>query len=57
VTTKSGRVRSAVTKYLEIYDRLDKCAQRLGVEREAMSLAAIVASVPPNPEAGNDGGQ
>lgn len=50
VTTKGGRVRSAVSKYLEIFDRFDKVAQRLGLEREArdaMSLAARLAAAPP----------
>jgi len=49
VTTKGGRVRSAVSKYLEIFDRFDKVAQRLGLERdarEAMSLAARLAAAP-----------
>ena len=50
LTTERGRVRSAVTKYLEIFDRFDKCAQRLGLERdapEAMSLTARLAAAPP----------
>jgi hypothetical protein len=50
LTTKGGRVRSAVSKYLEIFDRFDKVAQRLGLERdarEAMSLTARLAAAPP----------
>jgi hypothetical protein len=50
VTTKGGRVRSAVSKYLEIFDRFDKVAQRLGLERdarEALSLTARLAAAPP----------
>lgn len=43
LTTKSGRVRSAVTKYLEIFDRFDKCAQRLGLEREARQVPSLSA--------------
>ena len=49
VTTKGGRVRSAVSKYLEIFDRFDKVAQRLGLEREAreaMSLTQRLAAAP-----------
>lgn len=49
LTTKGGRVRGAVTKYLEIFDRFDKCAQRLGLERdarEALSLTARLAQAP-----------
>lgn len=49
VTTKGGRVRSAVSKYLEIFDRFDKVAQRLGLERdarEALSLTARLARAP-----------
>ena len=50
LTTERGRVRSAVSKYLEIFDRFDKCAQRLGLDREAreaMSLTARLAAAPP----------
>jgi hypothetical protein len=50
VTTKGGRVRSAVSRYLEIFDRFDKVAQRLGLERdarEALSLTARLAAAPP----------
>jgi hypothetical protein len=50
VTTKGGRVRSAVSKYLEIFDRFDKVAQRLGLERDArdtLSLTARLAAAPP----------
>ena len=49
VTTKGGRVRSAVSKYLEIFDRFDKVAQRLGLERdarEALSFTARLAAAP-----------
>jgi hypothetical protein len=49
LTTKGGRVRSAVSKYLEIFDRFDKVAQRLGLERdarEALSLTARLAAAP-----------
>jgi hypothetical protein len=50
VVTQKGRVRSAVSKYCELFDRFDKCAQRLGLERdarEAMSLTARLAAAPP----------
>lgn len=50
VTTKGGRVRTAVSKYLEIFDRFDKVAQRLGLERDArdaLSLTARLAAAPP----------
>ena len=43
-------MRSAVSKYLEIFDRFDKVAQRLGLERdarEALSLTARLAAAPP----------
>jgi hypothetical protein len=58
VTTKGGRVRSAVSKYLEIFDRFDKVAQRLGLEREAreaMSLTARLAAAPPLTSETEDG--
>jgi hypothetical protein len=43
LTSKTGRVRSAVTKYLEIFDRFDKVAQRLGLEREARQVPSLAA--------------
>jgi len=58
VTTQDGRVRSALTKYLEVFDRFDKCAQRLGLEREAreaLTLAQRLAQAPPlTPEESDD---
>jgi hypothetical protein len=50
VTTRRGGVRSAVSKYLEIFHRFGKCAQPLGLEREAwkaMSRAAQLAAALP----------
>lgn len=50
LTTPRGRIRSAVNKYLEVFDRFDKAAMRLGLEREARqvpSLADYLRSAPP----------
>jgi hypothetical protein len=39
--TPGSRVRSAVNKYLEVFDRFDKAAQRLGLEREARQVPSL----------------
>ena len=41
LTTPRGRIRSAVNKYLEVFDRFDKAAQRLGLEREARQVPSL----------------
>jgi hypothetical protein len=41
LTTPKGRIRSAVSKYLEVFDRFDKAAQRLGVERESKQVPSL----------------
>ena len=41
LTTPRGRIRSAVNKYLEVFDRFDKAAQRIGLEREARQIPSL----------------
>jgi hypothetical protein len=41
LTTPRGRVRTAVNKYLEVFDRFDKAAQRLGLERDARPVPTL----------------
>jgi len=41
ITTPRGNVRSAVNKYLEVFDRFDKAATRLGLEREARQVPSL----------------
>lgn len=53
LTTPRGRIRSAVNKYLEVFDRFDKAAQRIGLEREARQVPSLhdyLAQAQPSPE-------